>query len=326
MANQPNTREHHKGKSGARGGKAPDSPALTEYIHATSSDFDKFLSEIYRKKYNKRHFLVTVEPKEGKDRHPWEQRIYDTDYCFSVNSKKGRSLFLKRNVKYFFTFHNNDESADHEFFFTTDPAGGQRGDQTADKNYEPVEIPGTPRPFSEYKSVSFNVTNQFPKVFYYQDRLHKFLGGLVFVVDDNDDDSASDKKGHDAKKDHRIRREHHHRRHHRDHPTGGHPEKGEKSRSRSRHRSPDRDQKHDHPSNRRAGSPSRSHSLRHDHHRQSRSRSRDRQHDRKDGEHHKHEVKGGRSETPPPPRPVVKERSRSRSRDRDHGKKKSPRR
>ena len=284
--------------------KEPESPALTEYIHQTPGDFDKFLFEIYRKKYNKRHFLITVDEKDG---HPWQHRIFDTPHCLVVNDEKGKTMFLKRNTRYFFTFHNNNDS-NHELFFTTDPAGGKKGDQTAGE-YEPGEILGTPRPFAEFKSVSFIITNTFPKVFYYQDRQHKFLGGMIFIVDDA---AASTSAKKEKKEHHSKERPKHHSKsksrerpkHHSESRSRSKSRERPKHHSRSRSRSTSRDRPKHHSRSRSQERPKHHLPTKPKNHSRGRSEERPKHHGRsKSAEHRKHSpVKIRRAETPPPPK------------------------
>ena len=160
--------------------KPPPNKDLLEYIHGNDDDFDRFLANLTSKGYGRRHFLITTPDKTG---HPWENRIYDTPRSFAINGIKGQTIYLRRGHRYFFTFRPNNNA--HSLFFTTDPAGGRKGDQTSAIEYEPRELQGTPIPFGEFKTVSFTIPRSFPKIFYYQDKNHKFLGGLIIVLTDN---------------------------------------------------------------------------------------------------------------------------------------------
>ena len=174
MSRAPNHRES-RGTS-----RPPPNKDLLEYIHGNDDDFDRFLANLTAKGYGRRHFLITTPDKTG---HPWENRIYDSPRSFAINGIKGQTIYLRRGHRYFFTFRQNSNA--HALFFTMDPAGGKKGDQTSFAEYEPRSLPGTTPPFGEFKTVSFTIPRSFPKIFYYQDKNHKFLGGLIIVLTDN---------------------------------------------------------------------------------------------------------------------------------------------
>ncbi len=137
------------------------------------------------------NYTITTPLKAG---HPWEHHITETDRAFSVTypsckTVKGGTIRVKRGKKYTFTFNQTSQTQPFQFllFFTTDPTGGKAGGKVPGDvdpvNYNPIPIPTTPAPFGS-GSQSFTVTNNFPKIFYYQDRNNQFMGGLIIVEDD----------------------------------------------------------------------------------------------------------------------------------------------
>lgn len=187
---------------------------LLQYVHSNEGDFDCFLSNLNAKGFGRRHYIFTTPDKTG---HPWSNRIYDSSEAYAVNGIKGDVIYLRRGHRYFFTYrisHVNTEAASdnrhHGLFFTEDPAGGRKGDQTV-ADYEPREIPGLPASVHDFKTFSFVVINAFPKICYYQDRYSKFMGGLIIVLDDDDvtinrniTNSNRDNKHHKDHKDHKY--------------------------------------------------------------------------------------------------------------------------
>jgi hypothetical protein len=166
---------------------------VIEFLHSSIEDFNKFMIGLSGNQLANRHFVFTIEDKTG---HPWESRI-KKQTALAVNNLKGRTLLVVRNKRYFFTFipHNEhldvkpDDKDNYELFFTTDPIGSSA---------KPMS--GTPKPIKEFKTVSFMIGNDFPKVFYYQCMNHEFVGGLVLVVNQNDSGQA-DKQKTDTKMD-----------------------------------------------------------------------------------------------------------------------------
>lgn len=156
---------------------------VLQHPHETPEDFERFLNNLRTRGYGKNHYQVTTPDKTG---HPWEYRIHDTDRCLAINGTKGLTLYLRRGQRYFFTFR--PLGTEISLFFTDDPAGGKQGDQTDPPSYEPTELNGTPCSVSRFETVSFVITPQFPKLFYYQDKNHKFLGGTIIVFGDKHHD------------------------------------------------------------------------------------------------------------------------------------------
>lgn len=116
-------------------------------------------------------FLITLTDKLG---HPWENKIIGTNYSLAIDGVKGKSLYLRRNNRYYFIFRSFD-NRNELIYFTQDPAGGEY----VFKN----KISNITGPFSENKLISLEITNNMPKVFYYQSATNKFMGGIIFIVD-----------------------------------------------------------------------------------------------------------------------------------------------
>lgn len=116
-------------------------------------------------------FLITLTDKSG---HPWENKIIGTNNSLAIDGVKGKSLYLKRNNRYYFIFRGFDNK-NELIYFTQDPAGGEY----VYKN----KISNISTPFGENKLISLEITNNMPKVFYYQSATNKFMGGIIFIVD-----------------------------------------------------------------------------------------------------------------------------------------------
>lgn len=167
---------------------------VLQYIHANEADFNCFVTNLTAKGFGRRHFIFTTPDKTG---HPWFNRIYDSDRAYAVNGIKGDTIYLRRGRRYFFTYRPSSD-LDQQFglLFTEDPAGGKKGDQTANPEYEPHEIVGIPPAITDFKTVSFEIHPSFPKIAYYQDRYSKFLGGLILVIDEEDDPEVPESRDH----------------------------------------------------------------------------------------------------------------------------------
>jgi hypothetical protein len=149
-------------------------------------------------------FTITTPPKEG---HPWQHHNTESDHCFAVtypNGKqktvKGGTINLARGRRYAFKFvqTNKTKPFEHLLFFTQDPTGGKQGGKTAGDvdptNYNPTAFPGTPAPYGA-GTKSFTVTDDFPKIMYYQDKNNQFLGGII-LVHDREDNGCGKHKDH----------------------------------------------------------------------------------------------------------------------------------
>ena len=104
----------------------------------------------------------------------WENKIIGTNYSLAIDGVKGKSLYLRRNNRYYFIFRSFD-NRNELIYFTQDPAGGEY----VFKN----KISNIAGPFNENKLISLEITNNMPKVFYYQSATNKFMGGIIFIVD-----------------------------------------------------------------------------------------------------------------------------------------------
>ncbi len=153
--------------------KDPFKGEVVEFSHPNEEDYQKFVDFLSRHSLRHTHFVITNMSKEG---HPWERRITCKD-AFAVNGKRGRTIFLIRGQRYFFTFRQAEMPLrpegpfEHLLCFTTDPMGGP----------EALPLTGTPAPFGEFKTVSFRIDDKFPETFYYQCHKQPFLGGPIIV-------------------------------------------------------------------------------------------------------------------------------------------------
>jgi len=153
---------------------------IIEFVHETKDQYQQFLAGLERRGLSDKHFEIRISDKNG---HPWEHRITDTDRAYQVNGVKGLRIHLTRGKRYFFTFFPMENNSDFSLFFTTDPVGGKKGDLSDSVNYEPISIKGTPQA-NKFMSFSFIIRQDnttFPTVFYYQDRNHRFMGGMIIV-------------------------------------------------------------------------------------------------------------------------------------------------
>lgn len=125
--------------------------------------------------YVGRAFDVSFVPKAG---HPWEHRILGA-WGIAVDGKLGKPLHLTRGHYYIF---NVVGDGSERFYFTADPMGGKQGDDADSPSYDPVKLEGTPEPIANGKVCLF-VSPSIPKMFYYQSRDNRMLGGIVFVHD-----------------------------------------------------------------------------------------------------------------------------------------------
>jgi hypothetical protein len=111
-------------------------------------------------------YAVTLVP---KSQHPWFSHI-DGNFGYAINNVPGATLILRRGLVYNFTLYNNDP--EYYLYFTTDPIGGP-GDI--------LYLNGTPPPFNN-GTVTLYIGDNIPHVFYYQDKNHKFAGGIIIVT------------------------------------------------------------------------------------------------------------------------------------------------
>jgi len=116
-------------------------------------------------------FIITLVNKRG---HPWESKITDTPNCFAIDGVKGKSLYLKKNMEYFFVYQvpNNIKISD-QFYFTQDPIGGPK-----DILYISSKLYNT----TNFDKICLRITENFPNILYYQSKNHRFMGGVIFIV------------------------------------------------------------------------------------------------------------------------------------------------
>lgn len=126
-----------------------------------------------------RKFEVTFEHKNG---HPWAHHIHKTDRAIAIDGCLGKTLFLTRGHIYIFHVAKSKYDCDY-LYFTEDPRGGKpyRSEYTG-KCYDPIPMSHSPEPTSN-GYVVLRITDDTPKVFYYQSRSYRFCGGLCIVKD-----------------------------------------------------------------------------------------------------------------------------------------------
>lgn len=186
---------------------------IIEFVHEDSQSYQQFLNGLERRGLSDKHFEIRVVDKKG---HPWEHRITDTDRSYQINGVKGLRIHLTRGNRYFFTFFPMENSEEFSLFFTADPVGGKKGDISDSHNYEPVSIKGTPMA-NKFMSFSFIIRQDstvFPTVLYYQDRNHRFMGGMIIVGSDrakSGHHSKPHKPKENVKKDPTDQKKEHHR-------------------------------------------------------------------------------------------------------------------
>lgn len=116
-------------------------------------------------------FVVSFCNKSG---HQWCDYNNGHD-AIKINGKVGPVLHLYRGATYYFCVEQDvppGAEARHMFLLTNSPSGGP--------NSRP--IPGSFQPIGR-GTVTFKVTNQTPKYFFYQCSRHSYEGGLVIVHD-----------------------------------------------------------------------------------------------------------------------------------------------
>lgn len=116
-------------------------------------------------------FIITLVNKKG---HPWENKITDTSFCFAIDGTKGKSLYLKKNMVYYFIYQvpSNSKMTD-QFYFTQDPIGGPN-----DVLYLSKKLYDTPT----FDKICLKITDNFPNIIYYQSKNHKYMGGAIFIL------------------------------------------------------------------------------------------------------------------------------------------------
>jgi len=99
--------------------------------------------------------------------HPW-RRYIDGKLAYAVNDIPGGTIIIKRYQTYQFLFNSYpvDEQR-YAFYLTTDPVGMDDGISLSISN----------------DIMTIYIDEHYPSVFYYQDKYHKFIGGIVLVTD-----------------------------------------------------------------------------------------------------------------------------------------------
>jgi hypothetical protein len=172
----------------------PHCKEITKQVWASEAKFQDFLVKLRKCGDICKHFLITTPPKTQE--HPWFNHITATEDAFAVQKGDGKTvqgkiLHLKRGKRYWFTFKQADlPEIEHLLFFTNDPTGGPAGgDRVCEPlefdppDYDPPRLPGTPDPFGEFATVSFCIGDSLPSLFYYQCKVHEFMGGIILVKD-----------------------------------------------------------------------------------------------------------------------------------------------
>lgn len=115
-----------------------------------------------------RQFTVSIQRKND---HPY---TLDCDSkVYGVNNSKARTLHLIRGHKYMFNVMqdpNRYGDYDHEFCFTPSSIGGAGSKKSQWGCKSTCTGP-----------LLLEVTDDMPDYFYYQDRNHKYMGGLIIV-------------------------------------------------------------------------------------------------------------------------------------------------
>ncbi len=115
------------------------------------------------------HFNVTTVIKDRS--YPWYEKALDTVY--EVNGKQGETLVLKRDKTYTFKINTGIK---HDFYFSSNEAGRGRG----------VITNGISNQFIHKGIIHFKPTADTPKELYYQCQNHPYMGGKIYIVDQDD--------------------------------------------------------------------------------------------------------------------------------------------
>lgn len=126
--------------------------------------------------------VITVGPKPSN--HPFHN--HDSRYCFYLNEISGIDLELIAGEKYIFDIR----TPGHPFYFTSSEIGGSDDDDDNNILYKLSEARSTGIPFghlgkfipTDEGEVSFRVPNDFPDTFYYQCKIHNYMGGNVHLI------------------------------------------------------------------------------------------------------------------------------------------------
>lgn len=165
----------HKRKEQPKPRKDTRSCAACAYPSDKCKCLDKDLPiKLKGKEYN-----VKFQSKRG---HPWEHRIVDSNQAIAIDGVLGKELHLTRGHVYKFNVSQSLLGSKLSFYFTADVQGGPVGQAADSPTYDPVKLPGTFEPVSS-GTVFLRIDDSFPKLFYYQCREQRCMGGLVFVHD-----------------------------------------------------------------------------------------------------------------------------------------------
>lgn len=127
-----------------------------------------------RKNKSIKHFYVTFGVKHD---HQWSS-YNKTHSSIYLNNKNGPILHLYRHVTYYFHVNSTNHStlqiapSYNAFMFTTSPCGGRNALLIAD-GFHPMS----------QGIISFQVSEQTPRYFFYQNFYEELQGGLVIVHD-----------------------------------------------------------------------------------------------------------------------------------------------
>lgn len=134
-----------------------------------------------------KEYNVKFQSKKG---HPWAPRIVsikngkttNVDQAIAIDGVLGKELHLTRGNLYKFNISQSLLGSTYSFYFTADVQGGPVGEAADSPTYDPVKLPGTPDPVSN-GTVFLKADASLPKMFYYQCREQRCMGGVVFVHD-----------------------------------------------------------------------------------------------------------------------------------------------
>jgi hypothetical protein len=110
-----------------------------------------------------RQFTVDIRERGSV---PTKEKVY----C--INGTKGSTLHLIRGHKYLFNILQDPDilgNYKYEFFFTESSVGGTEEGRI------------TNLPSGSEGQLLLNVTEDLPKSFYYGDKYHRYMGGLILV-------------------------------------------------------------------------------------------------------------------------------------------------
>ena len=108
-------------------------------------------------------YNITVGSKPSS--HPFYNR--GSKYCYYIDGIAGKEVELVPGNKYIF----NINAPGHPFYFTTSEIGGSE-DNNILEGFPPTD----------QGSVEFTVTNSYPDKFYYQCKIHSYMGGVSVLT------------------------------------------------------------------------------------------------------------------------------------------------